>query len=99
MQALNVRAELRDFSDGAVQHPTQAALDLFASDRVAAGEWVEDDGDYYTRAEWDQEQADIESEDDWNPHAADNFRSWMEEPDPEEPDTDCHCNHPECGAC
>lgn len=56
MEALNVVTEYREYvattSDGA-----NPGIDNFVSNKVGSGEWVEDDGDYYTREEWDSQYA------------------------------------------
>lgn len=42
---------------------------------------------------WIEDDGDYYTSEEWDSQYD------MEVPDPEEPDTDCHCNHPECGAC
>jgi hypothetical protein len=72
MQALNIQAEFRKhLLDPASKVPSNkaarlqmdapafnAAAETHANNQAATGQWVEDDGDYYTREEWDLRQSE-----------------------------------------
>lgn len=53
MEPINVSAEYRNtWGTGDVNAPSERE---FVSDMLSSGQWVEDDGNYYTREEWDSQ--------------------------------------------
>lgn len=65
MEALNIEAEYREYTN-TTRDGAELGIDNFINNKVGSGEWVEDDGDYYTAEEWDSQHAaeDTEPEDD-----------------------------------
>lgn len=86
MEALNVAAEYRKYQREIAQYNEQVkpvSQTMYVNEQVRSGAWVEDDGDYYTGEEWDSQYAQQESMPYPEAHYADNFRSWLDETEPE----------------
>lgn len=90
MEALNIEAEYRKLTSNVSPYLAQQ----HANGQVARGLWVEDDGDYYTREEWDAEEERLgeeyeqrilqeQAEHEEREAAEGNFRSWLDETEPE----------------
>jgi hypothetical protein len=88
MDTITPEDEYRKFADAC--HYAPMPYEEYVAYKVRSGAWVEDDGDYYLPEVWNAQYDEPQD-------AVDSFRSWLDEEEPE--DTDCHCGHPECGAC
>jgi hypothetical protein len=62
MEALNIDYEYRWVVTERLVHgsglPVPESAETYATHMVAQGEWVEDDGAYYTAEEWDSQYAE-----------------------------------------